>query len=174
MQKQPMTNEVDIALLYQRHASGIFAYLRHHLSSLEDAEDILVDVFLAALEEEKMVHLTEQEQAAWLRRVARNKVADVYRHSHSSKQITLEHLAETPSLESDLVPEKVVVHQEELSQLHGSLKCLSPLHQEVVRLRFDQNLTAAEIAVLVKKSEGAVRVMLSRALRLLRTMSRSW
>ena len=174
MQKQPMTHEVDIAFLYQRYASGIFAYLRHHLFSLEDAEDILVDVFLAALEEEKMMRLTEQERAAWLWRVTRNKVADVYRHSHSSQQIPLEYLAEIPSTESDLVPEKVIVHQEELNQLQGSLKCLSPLHQEVVRLRFDQNLTAAEIAVLVKKSEGAVRAVLSRALRHLRTMSHSW
>jgi len=40
--------------------------------------------------------------------------------------------------------------------------------QEVVHLRFALNLRSAEIANVLQKSEGAVRVMLSRALKLLR------
>lgn len=37
------------AELYQCYAPEIFAYLRLHTPTREDAEDLLVDVFLAAL-----------------------------------------------------------------------------------------------------------------------------
>lgn len=36
------------ARLYREHAAAIFAYLRVHMVSREEAEDLLLDVFLAA------------------------------------------------------------------------------------------------------------------------------
>ena len=35
--------------LYERYGQVIFGYLRLHMHSLEDAEDLLLEVFLAAL-----------------------------------------------------------------------------------------------------------------------------
>ena len=43
------------AALYRRYAPGIFAYLYRETSSREDAEDILLEVFLAALERENFL-----------------------------------------------------------------------------------------------------------------------
>ena len=62
-----------VALLYQRHASTIFLSIRRHIFSLEDAEDITLEVFLAALEHEEMLAgLSDDLCLAWLRRVAHN------------------------------------------------------------------------------------------------------
>ncbi len=47
-------------------------------------------------------------------------------------------------------------------------KQMAALQQEIVRLRFVFDLRSAEIAAILHKNEGAVRVMLSRALKLLR------
>ena len=55
----------DIAALYQKCALAIFAYLVRHTSSEEDAEDILVEVFLAALENKQFLLLPEKVQLAW-------------------------------------------------------------------------------------------------------------
>ena len=39
------------AMLYERYAASIFAYARLHTPSWEDAEDLTLDVFTAALEQ---------------------------------------------------------------------------------------------------------------------------
>ncbi len=55
-------------------------------------------------------------------------------------------------------------------RLQASIQKLPALQQEIVRLRFVLGLRSAEIATVLQKSEGAVRVMLSRSLKLLRTI----
>src|SRR5258708_13873228 len=57
-----------IAALYQRHAPGTLTFIRRHIPSREDAEDALLEVFLAALESENLAALNEGEQLACLRR----------------------------------------------------------------------------------------------------------
>jgi DNA-directed RNA polymerase specialized sigma24 family protein len=57
-------NDSPIAVMYQRQAPVIFAYLCRHASSREDAEDLLLEVFLAALEHRKFQALGEKEQQA--------------------------------------------------------------------------------------------------------------
>jgi len=49
-------------LLYRRYAPSLLAYLYKRTSSWEDAEDVLVDIFLAALEKEHFLTLCEHEQ----------------------------------------------------------------------------------------------------------------
>ena len=71
---------IDITL-YDRYASTVFAYLYQQVSSQQDAEDLLLEVFMAAHNSETFFGITTKRQLAWLRRVARNKVVDRYRHA---------------------------------------------------------------------------------------------
>src|SRR5258708_23402154 len=68
--------------LYQQHAPAIYAYVRLRVSSQEDAEDILLDIFAAALENPTFTLWPEGEQLAWLRTVTRNKIVDWYRRAN--------------------------------------------------------------------------------------------
>ncbi len=68
------------ASLYDRFAATIFTYLLSQVQNEQDAQDLLLEVFLAALGNELLSSLPEESQLAWLRRVARNKVVDRYRH----------------------------------------------------------------------------------------------
>src|SRR5262245_27349498 len=83
------------ALLYQEHAATLFAYLRGQTATREDAEDALLEVFLAALEDKRLATLPAHEQLAWLRGVARYKVADLYRRSYRRPAVSLEEVQET-------------------------------------------------------------------------------
>jgi RNA polymerase sigma-70 factor, ECF subfamily len=163
-------NDSPIAVMYQRQAPVIFAYLCRHTSSREDAEDLLLEVFLAALEHRKFPALGEKEQQAWLWAVARNKVVDHYRRSTRHPSMTLKQVAETVYENEELAPEQVTLRHEEYAHLHATLKELPALQQEVLRLRFGNNLRCAEIAAILEKSEGSVRMLLSRTLKLLRTI----
>lgn len=168
-----MLGEPDIAnmaALYQQYAPAILAYLLQHTPSEEDAEDILVEVFLAALENEQFPLLPEKTQLAWLWQVARNKRVDAYRRSVRHQSVRLEHIAESINNNDNIDPEHFALRQEEYNDLQIHLKSLSTLQQEVLRLRFSQDMRCSEIAAHMGKHEGAVRVMLSRALNLLKNI----
>jgi RNA polymerase sigma-70 factor (ECF subfamily) len=159
-----------IASLYDRYAVSIFAYVRGRLASREDAEDMLLEVFVAALEHEQLASVPEAERLAWLRRVAYYKLVDHYRYKKRWSRVALDDVADTLEEDEALAPEQVVLRQEEQSHVRAALQRLPRLQQEVLRLRFSVGLCAPEIAALLGKREGAVRMMLSRALRLLRTL----
>jgi RNA polymerase sigma factor (sigma-70 family) len=167
---QPDLKDTSVGRLYQRHWLGLFTAIRHSVSSQEDAEDILLDVFLAALESRTLLSMSEQYQEVWLRRVAYNKCMDFHRRAVRHPVLPLESTTETLSDENALTPERAVLHQEELAQLQKHLASLSTIQQEILRLRFADELPCARIAVRLDKSEGAVRTMLSRTLNLLRSM----
>jgi RNA polymerase sigma factor (sigma-70 family) len=157
------------AELYQRYAPKMLAYLCHHISSLDDAEDLLLEVFLAALEKEHMLsRLSEDEQRAWLWTVARNKMIDYHRRTQRRRIVPLEQVEET--MFDELLPEQVALQQEEHTTLHIYLKQLPTVQQEILQLRFTAGLRCTEIATVLNKSEGAIRTMLSRTLNTLRNI----
>jgi len=156
--------------LYERYATSIFAYARLHPSSWEDAEDLTLEVFMAALEQNSLVTLTEKQQLAWLRRVAHNKLVDRYRRSLHLSLLPLEQVIETVCTEEELSPEQLIMRREDMERLHTAIRQLSEIQQQVLRLRVGDGLRFADIAVLLEKRETAVRQMYSRTLKLLRTI----
>lgn len=163
-----LTDDSPDAVLYQRYAPSIFAYLYRQTTSREDAEDLLLEVFLAVLEQQHFSARGEQEQQVWLWRVTRNKVADYFRRFSRRPSVPLNRVAETIDENDDVAPEQATLKQEEYAQLHSALHELSELQQEVLLLRFGHGLSCAEIAPVLEKSEAAVRMLLSRTLKLLR------
>lgn len=170
MQQHRISNDQLTAELYRRHAPDLFAYLRQKIHSREDAEDVLVDVFLAAFEYELLAELDEKQQVAWLWRVARNKVIDLYRRAQRRQSMALENVAETLYQDDALDPELLALQQDEYALLRQRVQGLPALQRETLRLRFAEDLRCAEIAARIGKREGAVRVMLSRTLNALRSI----
>ncbi len=155
--------------LFERHSATIFTYLRQHTRSREDAEDILVDTFLAAMEDRQFAGLPASSQVAWLWRVARNKTVNAFRQADVRRGISLEQVDETISEEETQDPEQMALRQDEVRQVRDLLRQLPPLQQDLLRLRFGYDLRCTEIAAILGKREQAVRTMLSRTMKLLRT-----
>jgi len=104
--------------------------------------------------------------------VAYNKCMDLHRRTSRRPVFPLEAHVETLCDDECLAPEQAALHQEELEQLQKHLAALSTDQQELLRLRFADELPCAQIAERMHKSEGAVRTMLSRTLHLLRSIYR--
>ncbi|HEY7346826.1 MAG TPA: sigma-70 family RNA polymerase sigma factor [Ktedonobacterales bacterium] len=173
MQRQPGITRVDespAAALYQAHAPIILTYLRRHTPSREDAEDLLLEVFLAAFEGGRVERLPEGERIAWLRQVARHKLADHYRRTNQRLTAGLEDAVEIASDDEAMIPEQVALQHEEEQRLHDAISRLPDHQQLIVRLRFAEGMSSAQIANALNKNEGAVRMALSRALNLLRSL----
>jgi RNA polymerase sigma factor (sigma-70 family) len=154
--------------LYQRYAPGLFAYAYQHTASREDAEDIVLDVFLSILQNKRFLSFDEQKQATWLWTITRNKIVDRHRRSTRHPQVSIEWLSETLFEDDQQAPEEVSLKHEAYVQLHQTLRALPAIQQEVLRLRFGHGLKCEEIAPVLEKSEGAVRMILFRALKYLR------
>ena len=169
MQSQQDTISDDAAL-FDRYGQAIFAYMRLHMTSREDAEDIVVEVFTAALENDNLAAISEDEQLAWLRRVAHNKLVDSYRHGARHPVMPLEPFTEILIHDDRETPEAVILRREAYEQLHQHVNSLSTIQQQILRLRYGDGLRFAEIAILVNKREEAVRKLLSRALTTLRAI----
>ena len=173
MQKQdeelmPYSNTPE--QLYDRYGATIFAYVRLHALSREDAEDLTVEVFAAALERSHLFGLSDKEQLLWLRRVASNKLADTYRHVYRHPSVALEKVAETLYEDEKFSPEHITLRREEHRQLHQMISTLPILQQQILQLRYGHGLRFADIAILLNKREEAVRKLLSRTLSYLRTI----
>lgn len=164
--------EPEIALLYRKYAPGILAYVRNHITSQEDAEDLVAEVFLAAIENATFASLSEKAKQSWLWRVTRNKVIDAYRRTKTRQNVNLDHVAEYLFEDEQFSPESAALQQDDYMDLYAHLQRLPEHQQEILRLRFGQELSCREIATALNKQENVVRVTLSRSLNLLRKIYR--
>ncbi|HET8843303.1 MAG TPA: sigma-70 family RNA polymerase sigma factor, partial [Ktedonobacteraceae bacterium] len=166
---QAFPEESPVAALYQRHARMVLAYIRQRVSSKEDAEDLLVEVFLVAIQNETPLHLNEKEQLTWLRRVAHNKLVDRYRRLNRLPALApLDEFAEVLLDDDEHTPEAMMLRQADHMQLQTHLAGLSPMQQEILRLRFVGGLSTREIATRLAKNHSTIRMALSRTLNYLR------
>lgn len=163
--RQPTMSAV-VEQLYQEHAATVLAYLHARLASLADAEDMLADVFMAAL---RSGDAQEPPGVGWLMTVARHRVADFYRRRSRTED---RHLApvgmeDAPAGESD-DPEWLALREEERRELFRLIRRLPEEQQDVLALRFASGLRCPQIAQLTGRSEDSVRKLLSRTVSRLR------
>lgn len=154
--------------LFERYAPAVFTFLKKRINSREDAEDMLLEIFTAVLENEQVHDWSDAEQRRWIWRVTRNKMVDAYRKSARVAQIPLEDAFDDIFTDEAHAPEQTALRGEEYTQLRAAIGTLPPLQQQVLTLRFVHEMRSADIAKQVGKSDGAVRVLLSRALNALR------
>jgi RNA polymerase sigma-70 factor (ECF subfamily) len=152
--------------LYERYLARIYRYAFYRVNDVAEAEDLTEVVFLKAWEALGNYRLQDVPFGAWLYRIAHNVIIDRHRT----------HRATLP-LEDQLVlrdaasgPEDHLDWRETIESVAHALSQLSPLHQQVLTLRFISGLSHAETALVLDKSEGAVRVLQHRALYALREL----
>lgn len=160
-------DDATLTDLYQRHAHTLLVFIRRYASTREDAEDILLEVFLAAAEQQAFAGMSEGERLAWLRRVAHNKCIDAYRRVQRHPTLPLEEVA-GHVYDEEHGPEQLALRTEEHRLLRDHLARLPEPQQEILRLRFANDLRCVEIARMYDKRESTVRMLLSRSLNHLR------
>lgn len=159
-------DEFDLAL-YDNYSVHIYTYICRKVAHAQDAEDITLEVFIAAHKSRRqLADLSSERQLAWLQRVASNKIVDHYRKAARVTLLPLEQIEYRE--EEGLSVEQQIIRQESYARLHQVLATLPPLQQQIIRLRFVEGLRCAEISEIVNKTESHIRTIVSRTLRHLR------
>ena len=152
------------ARLYDRHLDRIYRHIYYRVGNQSDAEDLTQQVFMQAWRAIGRYKQTESPFLAWLFTIAHNVVVSFYRRARSEQYLEFD-VADEHRSES---PEHVAESSEQQLAVRRAILRLRPEQQQVVLLRFVENLSHGEVAAALGKSETAVRVMQHRALQELR------
>ena len=154
---------------YQLYYAKVFAYVYSRVGNAEVAKDLAAEVF----EKAYLKGHTVREPAAygtWLFRIAKNVVVGHYRRN--KREINgVNKIKESLWLtDGPSNPESDVLLGEAVSNLMARLRQLSERDQELLSLKFEGELSYAEIARVLHMSEVNVRVSIFRALKRLRDL----
>ena len=138
----------------------------YRTSNANDAEDLTARVFHRAYKHIKNYKEKGYPFSAWLYRIAHNLVANWYRDNKRKQEIPLED--SLPLVSNKNLPEKSVIKLEEQEALMDAIKQLPMERQELLVLKFIEPLTNAEIAMIMGRSEGAIKSLYHRTLNSLR------
>jgi RNA polymerase sigma-70 factor, ECF subfamily len=156
--------------LYRKYLAQVYSYAYYELRDHHDAEDVTERTFLAALTNlgrfEERARPADGEGAStfrvWLFRIARNAVAERSRRRRRRPEATLD-AAATVAGPHDVEAEAAL--HDDAAAAWRAVGRLRGDRRRAVILRFVDEMSTAEIAGVLGRSEGAVRVLIHRALR---------
>lgn len=151
------------ATLYRRYLDRIYGYCFYQLGDHHDAEDATERTFMAALRGLDRFEDRGSTFRAWLFRIARNTVANAHRSRRRRRTEPLPDSFERPAPNAD--PAGLVALADELHAVRHAIGEMPDDRRQVIVLRFVDGLSTAEVAEVLDRSPGAVRVLLHRALR---------
>ncbi|GAB7257625.1 RNA polymerase sigma factor [uncultured Polaribacter sp.] len=157
------------SFLLNLYWSDVFNFLLKRTKSENDAEDIAIQTFSKAFDkiksfDEKYIFKT------WLITISKNIHIDLLRKKNSSI------ITETSKEQEDKVylvadenptPEDKIIREQNLANLLRDIKQLKPKYQEVIQLRYFQELSYKEISIQINEPMNNVKVKLLRAKKLL-------
>ena len=148
--------------LYSIYLDRIYRYVFYQVKDKMTAEDLTEEIFLKAW---KAIGRYKQKKlafSAWLYRIAHNYIIDYFRTRR-------QHLVlEEATLAADSNPEQEAEEKLIQQELAEAISYLPPQQRQVIILKFIEGLDNREIAQIMQKRQGAVRVMQMRALMALR------
>lgn len=158
-----------LARIHDCFYEQIFRYTRYRTGDQQVAEDAASEVFLRLLNALHKGVAPRQSLRGWLFSTASHIVNDHFRRRYRAVDEDLEnHEAAPDGIEAD--PEQQFLLNLSHERLRAALTRLTPEQQHVVTLRFGQGLSHQEVAHIVGKSEGAVKLLQFRALQTLRRL----
>lgn len=150
------------SLLYELNVNRIYNYVFYRVGSEVDAEDITSRVFFRAFG-----HISNYVDkgvpfSAWLYRIAHNLIANWHRDNFRRHEVSLDEHIDLPQRIDQ--PESTLEQTQEIELLLKGIRNLPDDRQQLLVLKFTEHLSNAEIAVIMKKSEGAVKSLYHRSL----------
>jgi RNA polymerase sigma-70 factor (ECF subfamily) len=150
-----------LAEIYERYYDGIYRYLYTRIGHQPDAEDLTEQVFLKMVDAIPRFRPRGVRFSAWLYRIAHNLLVDRYRRGGRDPVQLGDHV---PDGGRHADPQAAYERVEERERLLAAIRRLTPEQQQLVALRFIDNLEVAEVAEIMNRKPGAIHAMQHRAL----------
>ncbi len=156
--------------LYDHYIDKIYRFIFFKVGTKEEAEDLTGDVFL------KTWHYLIDASHAEVRSfsglvytVARSTLIDFYRKKSKRQECSIDQIADIEMVKEDAAL-AMISNSHDMKDIFAAIKTMKQNYQEVILLRYMDDLSIGEIAEVIGKNAINTRVLLHRALKLLQRM----
>jgi RNA polymerase sigma-70 factor (ECF subfamily) len=158
-------------LLYDKYQPQIYRFIYIKVGNRATAEDLTHEVFLKSWKKISDYRIREFPFSSWLYRIARNEVIDYYRLQKNN--LSLEEIFDKDK-ENNVIPDQTQspldsteknIKKEKLMQ---AIQKLNPIEQDIIILKFIEDLSTQKIAENLGKTNLAVRLIQHRAIKKLK------
>ena len=169
IEKAKNGDQVAFTFLLDLYWNDVYGFMLKRTENETTAEDITIETFSKAFDK-IATYNPEFQFNTWLIAIAKNVHIDLIRKNKSSLFVEITeqenqqayNIADTtPSVEDELITEQ------NLSRLLQLIKMLKPHYQEVIQLRYFQEMSYQEIATKIDEPLNNVKIKLLRAKKLL-------
>jgi len=153
--------------LYDRYQPMIYRFVFVKVGRREDAEDLTHQVFISAWTNIRSYKDLGHPFSSWLYKIARNQIIDHYRarrNETSLDEMDPENFVEAAAAEAGTATKM------EVEKVRRAIKALKPDYQDVIIMRFVEDLPLKEVAKAMDRTEGAIKLMQHRAIKELKKL----
>jgi RNA polymerase sigma-70 factor, ECF subfamily len=144
------------AQLYEAYFDRIYRYIALRVRNEMEAEDITQQVFMKVLQSISSYKSQGVPFSSWVYRIAHNQVIDFLRQQNKKATVDIDGLP-IPDTGDD--PQHIMEQQIDIDDMKKATQKLTAAQQEVLSLRFAGELSIAQCAQIMGKSEGAIKAL---------------
>ncbi|MDD3491505.1 MAG: RNA polymerase sigma factor [Candidatus Pacebacteria bacterium] len=153
---------------YDENIQRVFRFIYLRVDTAETAQDLTSLVFLKFWQRQTIQKEKQSKKVlnpkAFLFQIARNQIIDFYREK-SKKPLSLDYVGEIADFQ---IAKQTFIQKIELNfemeRIKKALLKINPLYADIIIWRYVNEMPNKEIAQILKKKEGNVRVILHRAM----------
>ena len=168
IEKAKIGDQVAFTSLLDYYWNEVYGFMLKRTENETDAEDITIETFAKAFDK-IATYNPEFQFNTWLIAIAKNVHIDMLRKKKSTVFLDItdedDHQAYNVA-DSSPSPEDKIITEQNLSRLLHCIKELKPHYQEVIQLRYFQELSYQEISEQLQEPLSNVKVKLLRAKKL--------
>jgi RNA polymerase sigma-70 factor (ECF subfamily) len=153
-------DEDALTEIHNQYYGAVYRYISFRINDAQTVEDLASEVFTRFLSALKDRHAPQNTIRGWLFGTASRVVKEQYRKQKRAQLAPLDE-----SLPSQAIgPEQGVEKNMALEHLRDAMAELTEEQQHVLALRFGQSMPIHEVAKLINKSEGSIKMLQVRAI----------
>jgi len=163
-------NPEAFGLLYERYVGRIYNYIYYRTSNHHDAEDLTARTFYRALKQISRYKDRGAPFLAYLYRIAHNLVANWYRDNSRRQFVSFDEsvIAILSHQDPSIIAEERAQKRDARDILLQTVRRLPPDRQQLLILKFTEQMSNIEIAQVMGRTEGAIKSLYHRTLVALR------
>jgi RNA polymerase sigma-70 factor (ECF subfamily) len=154
--------------IYDQYIEKIYRFVFLKVDSQETAEDITSKVFMKGWEAFKNQNADIKNPGAFLYQIARNSVVDHYREKGRAKVVSADFSPEIADPKASAHDRAIL--NADINVIKKAVQGLKKDYQDIIIWHYLDDMPIADIAKLLDKPAGTVRVMLHRGLKDLKNM----
>jgi RNA polymerase sigma-70 factor (ECF subfamily) len=169
-------DQAALAALYDRYAPMLYAIALRSLGSVEESEEVVLDVFSQVWQTADRYDVTKAQVDTWLSMITRSRVLDRIRKRQRITKVTTAfgNITQIQSNQSSVNPIEDVLRLERCEQVLAALAQLPTEQRQVLELAYYHGLTQTEIAAQLGISLGTVKTRVRLGLNKLRVALVTW